>query len=707
MLCQNKMTESMITEENSSFMAIKEKVFKNCRVSRTTWNTEIIDALDNMINTFTIRTNDTYSLIHDSVFEVLASHYGNKHQEDMLKYMSSSFVANKFIVNGISDDIGDLHIKIHEKRAFAERIVRDLKSLELHDVFMNKELKIQCICNALIDELKELSYIEIKTLFFKKIPKYDKYRRNLRFDEIEWDRHCLLIGSRLKHYTCNIRAINWAISYGHRQLLRFLFDQVTEHQESIRRVIDLEIRGKNGNGFISNLQEQCRLLSLSCYSGDVEVVKLLLKYCDVECFDGSFDSECTPPLVAACRVGQKELIRHEASIDVQGGRSTPIYAASRYGHVDVVDLLIECGAECNQSDEDGRTPIHAASEAGYVDVVDKLIEGGADFNQSDISGRTPIHCAIEAGHFDVADLLIKGGADCIQSDKCGRTPIHVASESGYVDGVDLLIKGGADCNQIDMLGVTPIHFASLAGYVDVVDKLIKGDADCNQSNMFGMTPMHDASEAGHVDVVDLLIKDGADCGADCNQRDKCGRTPIGVASEAGHVDVVDLLIKGGVDYNQSDEDSRTPIHAALEAGHVDVVDLLIKGGVDCNQSDKFGMTPIYLASGAGYVDVVDLLIKGGVDCNQNDMFGMTPIHLASAVGHNDVVDLLIKGGADCNQSDTDGRTPIHAASEAGHVDVLDLLIKGGADCNQSDTDGRTPIGVASEADLVNVVDSLI
>ena len=85
--------------------------------------------------------------------------------------MSSSFVANKFIVNGISDDTGDLHIKIHEKhyRAFALRIIRDLKSLELHDVLMNKALKIQCICNALIDELKELSYNEMKKLFFQNI----------------------------------------------------------------------------------------------------------------------------------------------------------------------------------------------------------------------------------------------------------------------------------------------------------------------------------------------------------------------------------------------------------------------------------------------------------------------------------------------------------------------------------------------------------
>ena len=467
MICKNKITESMMTKKDPKFMEAKEKVFENCRVIGR--NSDIKDALDNMIHTFTIRINEGYSLIHDAVYEVLASHYGNKHQEDLLEYMSSSFVANKFIVNGNFDNIGDLHIKIHENhyQAFAQRLVRDLKSLELYDVFMNKSLKFQCICDALFDELKELSYTEIKKLFFQNL----KFSWNLfQVDNVELDRQCLLTGGKWEDN--NIRAISWVISYGHRQLLLFLFDQVTEHQESIRRVMDLEIRGENGNGFISNLQEQSRLLSLSCYSGDVEVVKLLLKHCDVECFDGSFNSECTPPLVAACRVGQEELIPYETSIDLQGDRSTPIYAASRYGHVDIANLLIKCGADCNQSDKWGMTPIHAASEAGHVDTVDMLIKCGADCNQSDKWGMTPIHKASKAGHVDVVDMLIKCGADCNQSDKWCMTPIHEASKAGHVDVVAMLIKCGADCNQSDDLGRTPIHAASEAGHVDVVDYLI-------------------------------------------------------------------------------------------------------------------------------------------------------------------------------------------------------------------------------------------
>nr|XP_022307911.1 uncharacterized protein LOC111113912 [Crassostrea virginica] len=250
MFCQNGITEMMMTKEDPRFMEIKQKVFQNCRVSG--WNSEIKDSLDHMINTFTIRTDKRYSLIHDSVYEVLAFHYGNQHQEDMLEYMSSSFVAKKFSISDTSDDPADLHIKIHKEHysAFAKRLVRDLNDLELYDVFMNKIIKYKCICSAFIDELKKMSYPEMNNTFFEKkenlseiLAKTDIIRfsekSKIRFDDI-WRMHDLLVGRVLGK--SNFRAINWVVSYGHSQLLQFLFDQVTKHGESIRRVLDWEVQ---------------------------------------------------------------------------------------------------------------------------------------------------------------------------------------------------------------------------------------------------------------------------------------------------------------------------------------------------------------------------------------------------------------------------------------------------------------------------------
>lgn len=90
MFFQNQLTKEMMKKKEPRFMEIREVVFESCRVNGR--NSEITDALEHLENTFTSQTSNGYSLIHDSLYEVLAYHYGNKNQEDMLKYMNSSFI---------------------------------------------------------------------------------------------------------------------------------------------------------------------------------------------------------------------------------------------------------------------------------------------------------------------------------------------------------------------------------------------------------------------------------------------------------------------------------------------------------------------------------------------------------------------------------------------------------------------------------------
>nr|XP_022295084.1 uncharacterized protein LOC111105207 [Crassostrea virginica] len=620
MFCQNEINEIMMKKDDSRFIEIKEKVFENCRVSGR--NSEIKDALDHMNNTFTIRTDKRYSLIHDSVFEALAFHYGNQFQEDMLEYMSSSFVAKKFSISDISDDSGDLHIKIHKEHysAFAKRLV-------------------------------------------------------------------------------------------------------TKHKESIRRVLAWEVQKRSKNSYISDLDEQIRLLILGCYSGNLEVVKLLLKHCDIECAghkdivgllikngaDCNKNDEKGPtPFCRATGAVHEDIVNllNESVADCNKRDRygpTPLCYASGAGHVDIVKMLIKSGADCNTNDGKGPTPLCRASRAGHEDIVDLLIKNGADCNKSDRYGATPLCYASGAGHVDIVDLLIKSGADSNTNDGIGPTPLCQSSGAGHVDIVDLLIKSGADCNKSDGKGATPLCYASYAGHVYIVDLLIKSGADCNKSDKFGNTSLCRASHAGHVDIVDLLIKSGADC----NKNDGKGTTPLCQASGAGHVDIVKMLIKSGADCNKSDGNGTTPLCYASYAGDGDIVDSLIKNGADCNKSNGKGPTPLCLASRAGHVDIVDLLIKSGADCKKSDGYGFTPLCQASRTGHVDIVDLLIKSGADCNKSDGEGPTPLCYASDAGYEDIMDLLIKSGADWNKSNEKGVYPLNEASRAGHVYIVDLLI
>jgi ankyrin repeat protein len=57
------------------------------------------------------------------------------------------------------------------------------------------------------------------------------------------------------------------------------------------------------------------------------------------------------------------------------------------------------------------SPIHEAAVAGDVELVEMLIENGADVDDRDVHGYTPLLLAIQAGHTDIAKVLIAGGAD--------------------------------------------------------------------------------------------------------------------------------------------------------------------------------------------------------------------------------------------------------------------------------------------------------
>jgi hypothetical protein len=60
-----------------------------------------------------------------------------------------------------------------------------------------------------------------------------------------------------------------------------------------------------------------------------------------------------------------------------GDGYTPLQTAARYGHGEIVALLIKKGADVNAADGYGYTPLHLAAEGGHLDVVKELVRAGA------------------------------------------------------------------------------------------------------------------------------------------------------------------------------------------------------------------------------------------------------------------------------------------------------------------------------------------
>jgi hypothetical protein len=103
--------------------------------------------------------------------------------------------------------------------------------------------------------------------------------------------------------------------------------------------------------------------------------------------------------------------------------------ASQNGHLSVVKLLLESGANVHADDNDA---IILASQNGHLDVVKLLLEYGSDVHEQN---NYAIQYASQNGHLYVVKLLLESGADIHANDNYA---IRMESKYGHLDVVKLL-----------------------------------------------------------------------------------------------------------------------------------------------------------------------------------------------------------------------------------------------------------------------------
>jgi ankyrin repeat protein len=118
---------------------------------------------------------------------------------------------------------------------------------------------------------------------------------------------------------------------------------------------------------------------------------------------------------------------------------SPLHHAASSNRLQIVQLLLDRGADVNAKDHNGRTPLHVASLEGEMQVVHALLDRGADINIQTKNGSTPLHDAVCVLHVEYARALLDRGADFHRVDNKGRTPLHFAASSGHLDVVHHLL----------------------------------------------------------------------------------------------------------------------------------------------------------------------------------------------------------------------------------------------------------------------------
>jgi len=107
-----------------------------------------------------------------------------------------------------------------------------------------------------------------------------------------------------------------------------------------------------------------------------------------------------------------------------------------HNNIEGVKMSLAAGANVNTSNNFlgwESTPLIEAAQKGNLQVVQWLIDGGADLDASDLHGKTALMWAAGSGYDKVVQLLIDNGADFERKDNEGKTALdQIAWMKSYV-----------------------------------------------------------------------------------------------------------------------------------------------------------------------------------------------------------------------------------------------------------------------------------
>jgi ankyrin repeat protein len=435
--------------------------------------------------------------------------------------------------------------------------------------------------------------------------------------------------------------------------------------------------------------------------------------------------------------------------------STVLQRAASIGRLDIVQALLEAGANPNVRDNFGVSPLHYAAALGdnrawwvsakphyYAPVVRALLDAGANPNVQDNQNRTPLHRAYELGDQNVVNILLNSGADPNMRDQQDRTPHQCASQQSLQQMQQVNSRTVADALQEAM---SQRGFANKFTAVQGVLSQHYGSPDLrtalNLQNRFGQTLLHYAARKGRGDIVQALL----DAGANPDVQDNEGWTPLQYAQNNGvdargnrvrttaqpnHYVAVAQILSHALQQQQSQAPQQpmmfsSPRPAAMSSPNPHANGApqpsAVAQAID-NAMKTRGFNNKLPAVQAVLAQLDPALVRAA--CTLQNEWG-TVLHYAARKGRSDIVQSLLGAGANPNVQDNEGWTPLHYAANHGmnnhgvdinrgrrpaqpqhYTEVVRVLLQHGADPTVHNAQGQTPLNYAMQQRNAHVVEAL-
>ena len=408
------------------------------------------------------------------------------------------------------------------------------------------------------------------------------------------------------------------------------------------------------------------------------------------------------PVADAAVRGDVETVRAllERGADVQTARPdgmTALHWAAMRSDLEMAGMLLYAGANLEATTRIGHhTPLHVAGRSGQAEVVQALLEAGADPHAESSSGATPLHLAAQAGNAAAVAALLDHGGDVNARERTwGQTPLMFAAASNRLGPVNVLMERGADLevatNIVDLPALDAMDRAAAQRRKQVLDGF---RAAAPPDERQGWRPTASEVQAAIRAAREVQLLDDIPDFGDGAQLERGtpraytervgvqgGLTALLHAARQGHAEVAMALLYAGADVNQASGDGTTPLQIATMNGHFDLALRLVERGADPNVATAAGATPLFAALNlqwaprarypqprahdqqeATYLDVMEALLEAGADPN---------VRLAKH--------LWYMSYNHCCSESVDGATPFWRAAYATDVEAMRLLRAHGAD----------------------------
>ncbi|MEO6171776.1 MAG: ankyrin repeat domain-containing protein [Arenimonas sp.] len=377
-------------------------------------------------------------------------------------------------------------------------------------------------------------------------------------------------------------------------------------------------------------------------------------------------------------VGVQLLLRHKARVDARGAKqTTALIQSCALGNTDIVNVLLDAGADRNACDEEQSTALLEVAKLGSLETLARLLKAKPDMYAFNMEGKNALHLACEYGASpEFVKQLMQHGLKTDAIDVEGRVAMDYAiAKENWPLVVTLDPEQEIPSSLAD--GLFDDHKPSSSPRHNLREAMRHNDAaamskhlqECDVETLSVL--LLEFSGDADFTRMEWLLQHGARADVALEDGDTAFFHLLDRAGHAQHA--LNFLLDRGVSPSglgglsrylavclKNEYVTRSYEHFALQ---------LFERGADAFGHPEKYEAPLLQSIHLGWRRLTEALLQSGVNPNQRDSRGFSALHLAAHLGREVSVRQLLLFGADLSARTADGQSALGIALAAGQQDL--------------------------------------